>query len=200
MPDYEKLIQVAKATFPAALEADPWVYDDHLYLQVKREAIMEVSTALRKNPDFACEFVMDVTCIDYLTMKKTPRFEMVYHWFSFSHKHRVCVKAGVPEEDPSIDSILPLTKGVDWFEREVWDMYGISFNGRPDIQRVLLYPEFEGFPLRKDHPTTRSTPRITLRTPHKPEKTRWESLHGSPIASMEHHPDQEAPGPKPASP
>lgn len=198
MADFEKLAQAAKATVPHALEADPWVYDDHLYLQIKRESLLEVSKMLKTHPDFACEFVMDVTCIDWLSKNKNPRFEIVYHWFSFSKKHRVCVKAGVPEEDPSIDSLMPLTRGSDWFEREVWDMYGIKFNGHPDLRRILLYPEFEGFPLRKDHPTTRATPRITLRTPHKPQKTRWESIHGSPTAPMQPHPEEEAPGPRKA--
>lgn len=197
MPDFEHLIQVAKSTLSGSLSADPWVYDNHLYLQVKREDVLAVSKTLKTHPDFACNFMMDLTAVDY--PRKKPRFEVVYHWFSLTHKHRVCVKAGVPEEDPTIDSLMPLTRGVEWFERETWDMYGIEFKGHPDLRRILLYPEFEGFPLRKDHPTNRATPRITLRTPHKPEKTRWESIHGEKSAEpMKHFPDQEAPGPRPA--
>ncbi len=195
MPDFDTLSQIAKDTLGSLLEADPFVYDDHLVLHVKREGILEASRMVKTHPAFSCEFAMDATAVDNLKLKGRPeRFDMVYHWYSHSKKHRVRIKAAVPESDPTIDSTYPVTHGLEWFEREVYDMYGITFNGHPDMRRILLYAEFEGFPLRKDHPTTRATPLVELRAPTKPQKTRWESIHGDPNQPMQPHPEEEAPG------
>lgn len=195
MPDYDLLIKTAKDTVGQHLEADPWVYDDHLMLLIKREGVLDTSRMVRSNPVFSCEFFIDVTAVDY-PGRRPNRFDVVYHWFSLTKKHRVRVKTSVPENDPEVDSIISVTKGCEWFERETWDMYGIRFKGHPDLRRILLYEEFEGHPLRKTHPVTRATPLIELRTPHKPEKTRWESIHGCGAAPMAPHPAEEAPGQK----
>jgi NADH-quinone oxidoreductase subunit C len=88
------------------------------------------------------------------------RFVVVYHFFSLSLKHRLRVEVPVEEKDLEVDSITSLWKGADWFEREVWDMFGIRFRGHPNLKRILMYEEFVGHPLRKDYPVNKRQPLI----------------------------------------
>ncbi len=125
---------------------------------VKKESILEICTFLRNDESLLYNFMMDLTAVDYLG--KDPRFEVVYHLFSLKHNMRVRIKARVPESDCSIDSIVLVWIGANWFEREVYDMYGITFNGHPEMRRILLYEEFEGHPLRKDYPLKKRQPLI----------------------------------------
>jgi len=88
------------------------------------------------------------------------RFEVVVHLFSLRHKQRLRVKVPVEEADPEVDSLTPLWASADWFEREIWDMYGIRFRGHPSLKRILMYEEFTGHPLRKDYPVNKRQPLI----------------------------------------
>ncbi len=88
------------------------------------------------------------------------RFEVVYHFFSLPLKRRIRLKVPVEESKPEVDSLVPLWAAANWFEREVWDMFGIRFRGHPDLKRILMYPEFEGHPLRKDYPVNKRQPLI----------------------------------------
>jgi len=88
------------------------------------------------------------------------RFEVVYHFFSLPLKIRLRLKVPVEESNPQVDSISSLWASANWFEREVWDMYGIKFKGHPHLKRILMYAEFEGHPLRKDYPVNRRQPLI----------------------------------------
>jgi NADH-quinone oxidoreductase subunit C len=100
-----------------------------------------------------------LTAVDYLD-KKPVRFEVVYHFFSLEYNHRMRVKVAVDEEDCIVDSIVPLYKSANWYEREVWDLYGIKFKGHPNLKRILLYEGFKGHPLRKDYPVNKRQPLI----------------------------------------
>jgi NADH-quinone oxidoreductase subunit C len=126
--------------------------------QVRRERIVEICTFLRDDPDLRFDLAMDCTGVDYLG--EEPRFEVVYHLYSIAKKHRVRIKSRVPEEDPVIDSVIPVWVGMDWFEREAYDMYGIVFRGHPNLKRILMYEAFEGHPLRKDYPKARRQPTV----------------------------------------
>jgi len=101
----------------------------------------------------ACNFttLIDLTAIDYPAREK--RFDLVYHFLSMHQNHRIRIKCAVREDQiaPSITSLHP---GANWFEREVFDMYGIMFSGHPDLRRILTDYGFQGYPLRKDFPTT----------------------------------------------
>jgi NADH-quinone oxidoreductase subunit C len=88
------------------------------------------------------------------------RFGVVYHFFSFTLKHRLRLVVQLEEDDPEIDSLTSLWSGADWLEREVWDMFGIRFRGHPNLTRILMYDEFIGHPLRKDYPVNRRQPLI----------------------------------------
>ena len=93
--------------------------------------------------------------------RATPeRFEVVYHFFSLPLKQRIRLKVPVPEAQPEVDSLTPLWASADWYEREVWDMYGIRFRGHPNLKRILMYESFEGHPLRKDYPVNKRQPLI----------------------------------------
>ncbi len=123
---------------------------------VRREQIVPICTFLRDDPDLCFDFAMDLTGVDYLG--EEPRFEVVYHLYSLNRKHRVRIKARVPEDDPAIDSVVPVWIGIDWYEREAYDMYGIVFRGHPNLKRILMYEGFVGHPLRKDYPKAKRQP------------------------------------------
>ena len=88
------------------------------------------------------------------------RFTVVYHFYSIQHKHRLRLVIPVEETEAALDSLTTLWAAADWLEREVWDMYGIRFNGHPNLKRILMYEEFEGHPLRKDYPVNKRQPLI----------------------------------------
>jgi NADH-quinone oxidoreductase subunit C len=88
------------------------------------------------------------------------RFAVVYHFFSGEHKHRLRLVVPVEEAEAELDSVTSLWAGANWLEREVWDMFGIRFQGHPDLKRILMYEEFEGHPLRKDYPVNKRQPLI----------------------------------------
>jgi NADH-quinone oxidoreductase subunit C len=125
---------------------------------VRKEDILAICTYLRDDPELAYNFMIDLTAVDF--MGKEPRFEVVYHLYSLSKNQRLRIKARVPEADCSIDSIVSIWVAADWFEREVFDLYGIVFKGHPNLKRILLYEGFEGHPLRKDYPIKKRQPLI----------------------------------------
>lgn len=129
---------------------------------VKGARLVEICTFLRDDPATAFEMLTDLTAVDYLGQKE-PRFEVVLHLYSLSKNHRLRVKVELPEEAPEVPSVLSVWKSANWMEREAFDLYGIQFLGHPDLRRILLYPEFEGHPLRKDYDTEKRQPRIPPR-------------------------------------
>ncbi len=129
-------------------------------LIIKKEGIVPVLSFLK---DYGFKLLLDITAVDYLGKK--PRFEVVYPLLSFGQKRRLRVKTEVEEDAPVVDSVTSLWKNADWLEREVWDMYGIIFEGHPNLRRILMYDEFEGHPLRKDYPFRKRQPRIKLLYP-----------------------------------
>ena len=130
---------------------------------VARDHALEVYRFLRDDPEMAFDFLIDLTAVDYFG--KTPRFEVVGHLFSLPKNHRLRVKVPVDEKDCRAPSLSSLWKSANWLEREVFDMFGIRFDDHPDLRRILMYPEFEGHPLRKDYPHNRRQPIIPERDP-----------------------------------
>ena len=88
------------------------------------------------------------------------RFEVVYHFFSTTHTHRLRVNVPVNASDPQVHSLTHLWRAADWFEREVWDMFGIVFLGHPNLKRIMMYEGFDGHPLRKDYPCEKRQPLV----------------------------------------
>jgi NADH-quinone oxidoreductase subunit C len=118
---------------------------------LKKERIVEIGRYIHDDPELSLDYLIDVCGVDYMG-KKEKRFEVVYHLYSMKHRHMVRLKAEVGEGDAEIDSVTPVWTGANWHEREAFDMYGIIFNGHPDLRRVLLPEDWEGYPLRKDYP------------------------------------------------
>lgn len=147
-------------------------------IEVAREKIAEVAVWLKTAKGFG--MLMDLTAVDYLKAKqlrKSERFELIYYLFNLALKLRVRLVVAVPDGDPSAPSISGIFGDANWLEREVWDMYGITFKGHPDPRRLLMYEEFSGHPLRKDYPLLRQQPRVAQVFPGVPPfGTRPESL------------------------
>ncbi len=118
-----------------------------LTIVVKPEKNIEFLSYLRT--EFSIDFLVDVTAVDWYP--KVPRFEVVYSLYSLNSKERLRVKVPVGEGE-KIRSVTQLWKGAGWLEREVYDMFGIEFEGHPDLRRILLWDDFPGHPLRKDFP------------------------------------------------
>lgn len=122
-----------------------------LTVTIRAEAIVDVVTYLIA--DEACRFstLIDITAVDY--PERAQRFDVVWHFLSMYRNQRIRLKAAVGEDDmvPSITGVIP---SANWFEREVFDMFGILFSGHPDLRRILTDYGFRGHPLRKDFPTT----------------------------------------------
>ncbi len=116
---------------------------------VKKEKLKELCAFLKE--DSACDFdyLLDVCGADYLP--RVPRFEVVYHIHSIDKKHRIRVKTRVAEGE-KVDSVTSLWPTADWTERETYDMYGIEFEGHPDLKRIYMADDWKGHPLRKDYP------------------------------------------------
>jgi NADH-quinone oxidoreductase subunit C len=131
-------------------------------LVVDATQIVAVMRALRDDAQLTMTFLVDLTAVDYLG--RDPRFEVVYHLRSMATGERLRVKAPLTEPEdgsyPTIDSVVALWPGANWFEREVWDLYGIKFRGHPDLRRILMYEEFIGHPLRKDYPKEKRQPLV----------------------------------------
>ena len=99
------------------------------------------------------DFLSDITCVDYLDYRDaTDRFGLVYLLAGSQSNERITVRTFLNEPDLVVPSVVLLWEGANWMEREVWDMFGITFDGHPDHRRILLPEEFSAFPLRKDYP------------------------------------------------
>ena len=123
-----------------------------LTLVVKRDDIVPVCRFLRDDAELSFNFLSDLTAVD--RQGREPRFDVIYHLYSLDKNHRVRlkVKAGENETVPSVTSVW---SNANWFEREVFDMFGIGFEGHPDLRRILMPDDWVGHPLRKDFPLTK---------------------------------------------
>jgi NADH-quinone oxidoreductase subunit C len=146
------------------IEISSFTGDDMAVIQPA--AIVAVATFLKSDPDLDYNYLMDLAGVDCLHLDKPHRFEVVYHFFSLAKKHRVRIKVPLGAKQPEVDSISSLWAGADWYEREVWDMFGVKFRNHPNLKRILMYEEFEGHPLRKDYPIRKRQPLIGPGSPN----------------------------------
>ena len=124
---------------------------------------LEVATFLRDEPECAMNHFVDLTAVDYPEREpEVPRFDVVLLLRSLAKKHRVRLKTRV-REDQSLATLDKVWQGANWTEREVYDMFGIKFEGHPDLRRILMYEEFKGYPLRKDYPINKTQPLVEYR-------------------------------------
>lgn len=130
-----------------------------LTLEVRREAIREVARGLRDDPRLRYEQLTDLCGVDYLDYRREapnpwqgPRFAVVYHLLSLSHNRRLRLRCFLDDELPRIDSVTEIWPAANWYEREAFDLFGIVFEGHPDLRRILTDYGFIGHPFRKDFP------------------------------------------------
>lgn len=133
--------------------------DEAIYL--KRDSVKKVLLALKDDAEFQFDMLADLFAVDYLFWEeKENRFEIIYNLYSTIKNHRIFIKVPVPEKDARVETVTSLWPAANWFEREVWDMFGVTFDGHPNLKRLLMYEEFQGHALRKDYPYNKRQPLI----------------------------------------
>lgn len=121
---------------------------DELSIYLAREVIRDACAHLKQQG--LIDYMSDLTCADFYP--REPRFEMAYHLLSIKDKQRVRLKVRLSGEDPVLESITPVWPAANFYEREVFDLFGIRFLGHPYLRRIMLPEDWEGHPLRKDYP------------------------------------------------
>lgn len=143
----EEIVKIIKNKFKKEIlrvEEEP-----DLTIYVSNEKFPQLCQFLHDNEELNFVYLSDICGVDY--PERSPRFDVVYHFYSIDKNHRLRIKAGI-EEGKSIPSVTGIWKGADWFEREIYDLFGIEFENHPDLRRILLPDDWKGHPLRKDYP------------------------------------------------
>jgi NADH-quinone oxidoreductase subunit C len=160
----ERVLQVLKEKFgDAVLETHSHLGDDTAVVDAKRWK--EICAFLKNDPQMDMNLIVDLCGVDY--PEREPRFEVVLHVYSIPKRHRLRLKARVGDAEgdgAEIDSVTDVWPGANWYERETFDLMGVTFKNHPDLRRILMYPEFTGHPLRKDYPANKTQPLVPYRT------------------------------------
>ena len=147
-PEENAAVKELRDRMPEAIE-EVSSFRDQVTVRVFKDHLVAVCTLLRDTPGLDFDFLTDLTAVDYPTRPK--RFDVVLHLYSMTQNHLLRVKAAVAENEP-IPTVTGVWKAANWEEREAFDMFGIVFEGHPDLRRILLAEDWEGYPLRKDYP------------------------------------------------
>jgi NADH-quinone oxidoreductase subunit C len=153
------LDRLRQAFVDAVVETHSELGDDTAIVDPARW--QDIARFLRDDDKCAMDHFIDLTAVDYLS-RREPRYEVVLHVRSMEKLHRVRLKARIGEP-PEIDTLSSVWPGANWFERECFDMFGVRFTGHPDLRRILMYEQFEGYPLRKDYPANKTQPLVEYR-------------------------------------
>ncbi|MFC1562443.1 NADH-quinone oxidoreductase subunit C [candidate division KSB1 bacterium] len=140
-----------KNEFPESYLKDEEFRGD-VSVTVKKDKIFDILKFLKEDENFLYIYLVDITCVDYLKLDEIERFAVVYNLYSYKNNSRIRIKAPVREDDASISTVCTLWKAANWMEREVFDLFGIKFDGHPDLRRILTPDDYTGHPLRKDYP------------------------------------------------
>lgn len=155
----QKVLDIVQERFgDAVLQAGTSFGDE--WAEVRPDAVLEIARFLKDDPTCDMKMLVDITAVDWahydkdrpLELDAPRRFSVVYHFNSLTHHHRLRLKAFVGGENPIVPSITSVYRTANWWERLVWDFYGVRFDAHPDLKRILTYEEFKGHPLRKDYP------------------------------------------------
>lgn len=164
------LIDLVQQTHPEAVLSAYSQHGDET-LVLRPEAWFSVHQFLREDARVDAAMLVDLTVVDF--PDREPRFEVVSHLLSLSQGHRLRLKTQVGDEegdDAIVPSLTAIWASANWMEREAYDMFGVQFSGHPDLRRILLYPEFEGHPLRRDYPADKIQPLVPFREVDNIEK------------------------------
>ena len=167
----QKVLDALKAAHPGAVERTGSAHGDEI-AWIKRDQLIGVAEWLKTDPAMLFDSPVFVTAIDWLDWHPTgrppsehwneskPRFTVCYQLRSNKHRYRIRLEVELPEHDARLPSLADLWPAFNWQERETFDMYGIRFDGHPDLRRIYLYEEFVGYPLRKDYPKEKRQPLV----------------------------------------
>ena len=162
---------------PVIGEAQTTTHHGQHTITVNNSDLVDVLRELRDHPRTSFNQLVDVTAIDWLD-KRTPRYEVVYFLYSISNKDRIRIKTGVPESNMHVPSVVSLWESANWYERETYDMYGVIFDGHPDLRRFYMPEDYVDpvsgealYPLRKDYPLMGIPGAAPI--PEFPERDRW---------------------------
>lgn len=170
-----------------------------LTLEVDKTRIVDLCLFMRDDADCKFEILIDLCGVDYLTWRKEargakragPRFAVVYHLLSIHHNSRVRVRTFVDDEVPMLDSVVPVWNCANWYEREAFDLFGIIFDGHPDLRRLLTDYGFVGHPFRKDFPISGN---VEMRYDERKRRVVYEPVSIEPRTLTRRIIREEAPG------
>jgi NADH-quinone oxidoreductase subunit C len=155
--DADALVASLQAAVPEAPIERVASVDLQTTFYVPREAVPALARALRDRSELAFTFLAELTAVDF--WPKEPRYELVYILVSIANRLRLRMKVRLPADDPHVATVSGVWPAANWLEREVWDLFGIAFDGHPDPRRLLMPEDWQGYPLRKDYPVQiRMTP------------------------------------------
>ena len=140
-----EVFKLIESKYPDALKSTDLEGTEQT-VTIEANSIVDVCTYLKTDPELQFTSLMCLSGVDF-----EDKMEVFYHLHSLLHNHRVTLKVELPREDPKLPTVYNVWKGANWHEREAYDMFGIKFDGQPDLRRILLPDDWEGFPLRKDH-------------------------------------------------
>ena len=167
---YSSLAAQARDQLAGLIESAEVAFNE-LNLVVSKEKLLDACLALRDKDPFTCEELVDLSGVDYSEYGngewQGPRFAVVYHLLSIKHNHRIRLKVFTDGEPPLVNSVIDIWNSANWYEREAFDLFGIIFEGHPDLRRILTDYGFVGHPFRKDFPLTGN---VEMR--YDPEKQR----------------------------
>ncbi len=123
---------------------------DELTIWIDKSSIREACAILRDDADCPFNYLADLTCVDWYPSE--PRFEVVYHLLSIPKKERVRLKTRLDGSSPALESVTSVWPSANFYEREVFDLFGVRFTGHPNLKRIMMPDDWEGHPLRKDYP------------------------------------------------
>jgi NADH-quinone oxidoreductase subunit C len=130
-----------------ATRPDVVVARGQVTVAVDRSELVETLRVLRADPELRLDFLSSITATDW--PGRTPRYWLAYELYSMTHRHRLRVKVGLRDDDPHVRSVVELFPTANWHERETWDMFGVVFDGHPDLRRILMPEGWDGHPQRK---------------------------------------------------
>ena len=158
--DASTLVASLQEAVPAAQIESVATVDLHATVYVGRDELPAVARALRDRPDLGFDLLADIVGVDL--WPREPRFELAYILVSTANRKRLRLKVRLAGQSAHVASVISVWPSANWLEREVWDLFGIAFDGHPDPRRLLMPEDWDGFPLRKDYPVQiRMKPRAT---------------------------------------
>jgi NADH-quinone oxidoreductase subunit C len=148
--DADAIVRLMQAALPGVPFESAGSRDRHPTLYIGRDDVPAVMRAMRDTPELKCAVLMELTAVDF--WPREPRFEVVYILVSLEHRLRIRLKVRLAGDSAHVATVSDVWPAANWLEREVWDLFGIVFDGHPDPRRLLMPEDWEGFPLRKDYP------------------------------------------------